>query len=92
MRKQERKNVYVYVGVIDLEKAYDRVNREAFCIYLSISIYIHDIFKFYLFIYYSWFYLHFTHNVICLIISQTAPLVIREEQHLVGTDRDRFNV
>ena len=28
MRKQERKNA-VYVGFIDLEKAYDRVNREA---------------------------------------------------------------
>ena len=30
MGKQERKNV-VYVGFIDLEKAYDRVNREALC-------------------------------------------------------------
>ena len=28
MRKHERKNV-VYVGFIDLEKAYDRVNKEA---------------------------------------------------------------
>ena len=28
MRKQERKNT-VYVGFIDLENAYDRVNREA---------------------------------------------------------------
>ena len=28
MRKHERKNV-VHVGFIDLEKAYDRVNREA---------------------------------------------------------------
>ena len=28
MRKQERKNA-VYLGFIDLEKAYDRVNREA---------------------------------------------------------------
>ena len=29
MRKQERKKCRVYVGFIDLEKAYDRVNREA---------------------------------------------------------------
>ena len=28
MRKQERKNA-VYVGIINLKKAYDRVNREA---------------------------------------------------------------
>ena len=28
MRKQERKNA-VYLGFIDLEKVYDRVNREA---------------------------------------------------------------
>ena len=28
MRKYERKNA-VYVGFIDLEKAYDRINREA---------------------------------------------------------------
>ena len=28
MRKQERKNA-VYVGFIELEKAYDKVNREA---------------------------------------------------------------
>ena len=30
MRKHERKN-RVYVGFMDLEKAYDRVNREALC-------------------------------------------------------------
>ena len=30
MGKQERKNV-VHVGFIDLEKAYDRVNRETLC-------------------------------------------------------------
>ena len=29
MRKHERKNI-VFVGFIDLEKAYDRVNREVF--------------------------------------------------------------
>ena len=34
MRKYERKNA-VYVGFIDLEKAYDRVNREALCQVLS---------------------------------------------------------
>ena len=28
MRKQDRRNA-MYVGIIDLEKAYDRVNREA---------------------------------------------------------------
>ena len=30
MRKHERKNCRVYVSFIDLEKAYDKVNREAF--------------------------------------------------------------
>ena len=30
MRENERKNI-VHVVFIDLEKAYDRVNREAFC-------------------------------------------------------------
>ena len=30
MRKQERK-IAVYVDFIDLEKAYDRVNREVLC-------------------------------------------------------------
>ena len=30
MRKQERKNA-VYVGFIDLEREFDRVNREALC-------------------------------------------------------------
>ena len=29
--KAQEKNFRVYVGFIDLEKLYDRVNREAFC-------------------------------------------------------------
>ena len=37
MRKHERKNV-VYVGFIDLEKAYNRVNREALWQVLKIYV------------------------------------------------------